>query len=60
MTQTGKISLPDCFYFPSYSVKHVSHFMLKHFMMSSGLVLMGHDPSVIHNKVLNFDDKMKR
>ena len=31
--QTGPISLTDCVYFPSYSVKCISCFMLRHLMM---------------------------
>ena len=32
ITWTGQTSLPNCAYFPSYSVKCVSCFMLTHFM----------------------------
>ena len=34
ITQTYQISLSDCIYFPSYSVKCVSCFILRHFMTS--------------------------
>ena len=34
ITQTDQILLSDCVYFPSYSVKWVSFFMLGHFMTS--------------------------
>ena len=32
--QTGRISLTDCVYFPSYSVKYIPCFMLRHLMTS--------------------------
>ena len=34
VTYTGQISLPDCVYFPSYSIKCVSCFMFRHLMTS--------------------------
>ena len=33
------MSLPDCFYCPSYPVKYFSCFMLKHFMTPQNLIL---------------------
>ena len=34
MTETGQVSLADCVYSPSYSVKCISRFMLMHLITS--------------------------